>query len=70
LQRSVLTFAANVLLEVLDLGEGRVLAAGTEKITEAVNSDTAVSALVEQGKSLLVVGRSLRIKLVRRHDCG
>ncbi|KAI6757561.1 hypothetical protein HG531_003386 [Fusarium graminearum] len=67
--RSLLTFATNVLLEVLNLGKSRVLATGAQKITEAVNSDTAVSALVEQGKSLLVVGRSLRFKLVVRHDC-
>jgi hypothetical protein len=66
---SVLTFTTDILLEVLDLSEGRVLTAGAQQITEAVNSDTAVSALVEQGESLLVVGRSLRIELVRRHDC-
>jgi hypothetical protein len=66
---SVLTFTTDILLEVLDLSEGRVLTASAQQITEAVNSDTAVSALVEQSESLLVVGRSLRIELVRRHDC-
>lgn len=66
---SKLTFTTDILLEVLDLSEGGVLAAGAQQITKAVNSDTAISALVEQSESLLVVGRSLRIELVRRHDC-
>lgn len=64
----ILTVAANILLEILDLGEGWVLAASAKQITEAVECDTAVATLVEQGKSLLVVGRSLSVKVVRSHD--
>lgn len=63
-----LTFASDALLKVLDLGNGRVLAAGAEKITQGVGGAAAVAALVEQGESLLVVGGRLRIKLVRSHD--
>lgn len=63
-----LTITVDVLLEVLDFREGRVLAASAEKIAQALESDTAVTALVKQGKSLLVVGRSLRFKCVRIHD--
>ncbi len=62
-----LTFSADILLEVLDLGQGRVLAASAQKVAEAVNSDTTVATLVEEGEGLLVVGGSLRFVIVRRH---
>lgn len=51
----LLTIATNALLEVLNLREGRVLAAGTQQIAEGISRATAVAALVEQGKRLLVV---------------
>jgi hypothetical protein len=64
----ILTISSDTLLKVLDLRKRGVLAAGTEEVTEAVNSNTAVTALVEQGESLLVVGRSLIFLVVRSHD--
>src|SRR3569833_2210921 len=64
---STLTVAADVLLEVADLVQRRVLAAGAEQIAEAVESDAAVASLVEQGEGLLVVGRCLGVVLVRSH---
>lgn len=51
-----LTVTADALLQVLDLGHGRVLAAGAQEVAEIVESNTAVAALVEQRESLLVVG--------------
>lgn len=62
-----LTFAARRLFEILNLGQCRVLSASTEKVAEAVSSYPAITALVEEGKGLLVVGGSLRIERVRRH---
>jgi len=66
-KRGPRTLAANVLLKVADLREGGILTAGAEEITKAVDGDTTSASLVEQGEGLLVVGRSLRIELVRRH---
>lgn len=51
-----LTVAADALLQVPDLGHGRVLATGAQEIAEVVEGDTAIAALVEQRESLLVVG--------------
>lgn len=65
----LLTVTSDILLEVLDLGEGGVLAAGAEQVAEAFEGDTAVATLVEQGESLLVVGRSLGVNVVRSHGC-
>lgn len=62
-----LTIGAKALLEVLDLSLRRVLAAGTEQIAKGVEAAAAVAALVEERESLLVVGRSLGVKLVRCH---
>lgn len=64
----LLTVTTNVLLELADLGERGVLAASAEQVTQAVEGNTAVTALVEQGERLLVVGRSLTVELVRCHD--
>lgn len=50
-----LTVAANALLEVADLGEGRVLAACAQEVAQGVDLDTAVAALVEESECLLVV---------------
>ena len=61
----LLTVTTNVLLELADLGERGVLAASAEQVTQAVEGNTAVTALVEQGERLLVVGRSLTVELVR-----
>lgn len=55
-----LTFiAADRPLEVLDLGEGRVLAAGAEEVAELVADDAADATGVEERERLLVVGRGL-----------
>lgn len=51
-----LTVTTDALLQVPDLGHGRVLATGAQKVAEVVEGDTAVAALVEQRESLLVVG--------------
>lgn len=64
-----LTLAADILLEVLDLGERGVLAAGAKEVAQIGEDDATVAALVVQGESLLVVGRRLGVELVRRHDC-
>ena len=66
--RLVLTVTADILLEVLDLSECWVLPASAKQITKAVERNTTVAALVEKGESLLVVGRSLSVVLVRSHD--
>lgn len=50
-----LTVASDALLEVLDLRKSRVLAAGTQQVAEALESNAAIAPLVEQGESLLVV---------------
>jgi hypothetical protein len=52
---SILTVAAHLGLEVLDLCESRVLAACSEEIAQVAESDTAVAALVEEGEGLLEV---------------
>lgn len=51
-----LTVTTDALLQVPDLGHGRVLATGAQEVAEVVEGDTAVAALVEQRESLLVVG--------------
>ena len=51
-----LTVSANLALEVLDLCEGGVLAACSEKVAQVGEGDTAVTALVEEGEGLLEVG--------------
>ena len=61
-----LTVTTDALLQVPDLGHGRVLATGAQKIAEVVEGDTAITALVEQRESLLVVCRGLSI-VVRSH---
>lgn len=66
-RKITLTLAADVLLEVLNLCEGRVLATGTEQIAQAIESNAAVATLVEEGERLLVVCGSLGVE-VRRHD--
>lgn len=50
-----LTVSTNALLKIADLGEGRVLAACAQEVAQGVDLDTAVTALVEESKSLLVV---------------
>jgi hypothetical protein len=50
-----LTVSANALLKVADLGEGRVLTACAQEVAQGVDLDTAVTALVEESESLLVV---------------
>jgi hypothetical protein len=52
---SILTVAAHLSLEVLDLRERRVLATCSEEITKVAERDTAVAALVEEGEGLLEV---------------
>jgi hypothetical protein len=51
----ILTVAAHLGLEVLDLCESRVLAACSEEIAQVAECDTAVAALVEEGEGLLEV---------------
>ena len=63
----VLTVATGCLLEVSDLSQRGVLTTCAKQVAQAVTSDTAIAALIEEGKGLLVVGGSLRIVLVRRH---
>jgi hypothetical protein len=63
--RAELTVTTDILLQIRQLGQGRVLSAGPEKVAEAIERDATVAALVEQAESLLVVGRSLIV--VRRH---
>jgi hypothetical protein len=55
LSPSLLTVAAHLSLEVLDLRERRVLATRSEEITQVAERDTAVAALVEEGEGLLEV---------------
>lgn len=55
----LLTVTTNILLQVADLCQGRILTTGPEQVAQAVELDTTVAALVEQRESLLVVGRSL-----------
>jgi len=62
-----LTISANVLLQVVNLRQRGVLAASAEQVSQAVEGDTAVAALVEERKGLLVVGRSLCVERVRCH---
>lgn len=69
-EESRLTVTTDALLQFPDLVHGWVLATGAQKVAEVVEGDTAVSALVEEGESLLVVGRSLCIEIRRGgHDC-
>lgn len=67
LKPETLTFAANILFEVTDLAQSRILSAGAQQITETVKGDAAVAAFIEQGKCLLVVRGSLSVKVVRSH---
>lgn len=53
---SILTVAAHLALEVLDLSEGRVLATGAQEVAQVGQGDTTVAALVEEGEGLLEVG--------------
>lgn len=66
--KSSLTVTAHALFQLLDLSQGRVLAAGTQKVAELVEGNTAGAADVEEGESLLVVGRSLSRAVVSK--CG
>lgn len=66
----LLTFLAEALLQVVNLGKSRVLAARAQQVAEGIAGAATVAALVKQGKSLLVVGRSLGVELVRRHREG
>ncbi len=63
----MLTFAADALLQIANLGEGRVLPAGAEEIAELVEDDAADAASVEERERLLVVGGRLRATEVRSH---
>lgn len=64
--RSVEHFAERVkvevpsysLFQISDFSKGRVLSAGTQEITKRVERDTAIAALVVQGKGFFVVCRS------------
>lgn len=51
-----LTLVSEALLQLLDLGQRGVLAAGAQQIAQRVDGAATVAALVEQGKCLLVVG--------------
>lgn len=50
-----LTVSANALLKVADLSEGGVLAACAKEVAQGLELNTAVTALVEESESLLVV---------------
>ena len=54
-----LTITSNTLLQIRNLPEGRILAARTQEISERVKRDLAVSTLVEERESFLVVRRGL-----------
>lgn len=56
-----LTVTTSLLLEVPDLGHGRVLAAGAEEVAELVERNAAIAALVEELEGFPVVGRGLRL---------
>lgn len=51
----LLTVAAHLSLEVLDLCQGGVLAACSQEVAQVAECDTAVAALVEEGEGLLEV---------------
>ena len=51
----ILTVAAHLSLEVLDLCQSGVLTACSEEIAQVAECDTAVAALVEEGEGLLEV---------------
>lgn len=51
-----LTVAADLALEVADLGLGGVLAAGAQQVAERVELHAPRAALVEEGEGLLEVG--------------
>ena len=55
-----LTVTTGLLLEVADLSEGGVLAAGAEQVAEGVELDAPRAALVEEGEGFLVVCACLR----------
>lgn len=65
--REQLTVTAYTLLQIPNLGDGRVLSTCAEEVAEAIELNTAIAALVEERKGLLVVGRSLGIVCVRTH---
>lgn len=43
-------------LQIIDLGEGWILATGAQKVTEALVIDTPGTALVEEGEGFFEVG--------------
>lgn len=57
------TVTANTLLEIGKFRKGRVLPAGTEKVTEGLKGDTAAAALVKEGEGFLVVCRGLLVNI-------
>ena len=57
----VLTVTTSLFLEVADLGEGRVLAAGAQQVAEGVELDASSAALVEEGEGFFVVCACLRV---------
>lgn len=67
-QSALLTVTTHALLQIANLSHCWVLAASAQQIAEVVELDTAIAALVEQRESLLVVGRSLSVVLIRSHD--
>ena len=53
------TVAAHALFQLFDFRQGRVLSACSQKVAKGLQGNATVAAFIEQGKSLLVVGRSL-----------
>lgn len=64
---STLTVTTNALLQIANLGHGRVLTACAQQVAKVVELNTAITALVEQRERLLVVGRGLVVR-VRSHN--
>lgn len=62
-----LTIATDVLLQIPNFRHRWVLATGSQQVAQVIEGNATVSALVEQRESLLVVGRSLSIVIVRSH---
>lgn len=54
------TITANILLQLSDLSQRRVLSARSKQISQALESDALVAALVEERERFFVVGGGLR----------
>lgn len=51
-----LTIPTNTPLQIMNLAQGRVLAARAQQVAELVEGDAAVAALVEERERFFVVG--------------